>query len=467
VLIIDKEQENLDILRSRLETRGYAVEVCDSSVQAVRLIRHEAPDIILLDAQMEKVEGKELPRLIKASSHMRFIPIIMIAKRDHIAEQIMGIHSGFDDIMFEPFSPLELQLRIELNLKRAVETIQANPLTKLPGNIAIERKIKERIASGERFSVCYIDIDNFKSFNDKYGFDRRDDVIVQTARIILHAVQNFSESGAFVGHVGGDDFVIALNPDYEERIARQCIEEFDRLIPTHYSKEDQASGTIVVKNRRGEEEMFPIMSISIAAVTNLYRSFVSTGDIAQTAAEVKKYLKTQKGSVYLRDRREMPVDTLNGTPHVWHGKAIDKEKSEPLGQILLAAGLISPTQLQEALKRHFETGQRLGRVLIQMKAVSSEKIGAMLEKKLGIPYVSLRHVSLSARLHHLFTAEYIKTHGVVPVRLEEARLEVAMIDPYDLSVIDDIERITGLKVFPCIALEEEFADFVETNFTGE
>ena len=467
ILIIDKDHDSLNLLLSRLEARGYSVITCDSSLGAVRLVNEDMPDLILLDAQMEQIWGDELPRVIKKNIHNFFVPIIMMTAREQIAEQIMGMHRGFDDIILKPFNPLELQLRIEMNLKRAQETVQANPLTKLPGNIAIEHTIKGKITSGEKFSVCYIDIDNFKSFNDKYGFDKGDDVIVQTSRILFHAAQTFGDGDIFVGHIGGDDFVVILKPEYEEVFATKCIEEFDRLMPTHYSKEDQKAGKIFIKNRRGEEEQYPLMSISIAAVTNLNRTFTNTGEIAQTATEVKKFLKTQSGSNYLRDRREQQVESFHEADKIFQIGKEKKETSEPLGQILLRAGLITEEQLNEALKKHFATGQRLGRVLIQMKAISSEKVGQMLERKLGVPYISLSKITLPHKLQRLFTAEYIKLHGVVPFKVEKDQLYLAMIDPFDLNTIDDIERITSYKAFPCIALEEEFAEFIEKYFSDE
>ena len=461
ILVIDKDEDSLHLLVSRLEARGYGVINADSSALGLRLVTEELPDLILVDSGMESIHGEELPHVIKHSTHNFFIPIIMMAKQDSIAEQIMGMHRGFDDIIIKPFNPLELQLRIRMNLKRAQESVQANPLTKLPGNIAIEHKIKESIASDRKFSVCYLDIDNFKSFNDKYGYDKGDDVIVQTSRIILRVIQDFNNEDIFVGHVGGDDFIVILSPEEEERFAEMCIAEFDRLIPTHYNKEDQEDGEIMVINRRGIEERFPLMSISIAAMTNVHRPYSNPGEIAQTAAEVKKYLKMQKGSNYLRDRREQQIECLDEADRIFKIGKEHKEISEPLGQILLSAGLITEEQLNEALRKHFVTGQRLGRVLIGMNAISSEKVGQMLEKKLGVPYISLKTVKLSARMQRLFTNEYIKTHGVVPLKIEQQTLHIAMIDPFDLNTIDHIERITKYQVYPYIALEEEFTEFIE------
>ncbi|MBU1864164.1 MAG: diguanylate cyclase [Candidatus Omnitrophica bacterium] len=464
ILIIDKDHDSLSLLSSRLKARDYHIVACDSSAAALSIVIDEVPDLILIDSRMDKVEGEELPLVIKKNTHNFFIPIVMMAEHDSIAEQIMGMRWGFDDIIIKPCDSLELQLRIGMNLKRAQESVQANPLTKLPGNIAIERALKEKIASGKKFSVCYIDIDNFKSFNDKYSFDKGDNVLVQTSRILLQAIHGFKDGNIFVGHVGGDDFVVILNPEREESFARKVIQDFDQIIPTYYSKEDQEAKEIIVRNRRGSDERFPVMSISIAVVTNLYVPFSNPGEIAAAAAEVKKYLKTQPGSTYLRDRRAQQIENLDEANKIFHIEGKENEPSKPFGQMLLAAGLITDQQLEEALKKHFVTKQRLGRVLIGMKALTSEKVGGMLEKKLGVPYVSLKGIDISSTVRQLFTSEYMKTHGAVPFKIKGKQLHVAMIDPFDVMTIRDIEQMTECTVYPSIILEEEFNEFVEDIF---
>jgi diguanylate cyclase (GGDEF)-like protein len=470
ILIVDTDQDFLTLLASRLKAREYSVLSCDSSPIAVRLVQDESPDLVLLDSEMESIGGDALAHVIKEQTHNYFLPVIMMTERDNITTQIMSMHRGYDDFIMKPFSSLELQMRIEMVLKGSDACIQANPLTRLPGNNAIGRTINKMIASGEKYSIAYIDIDNFKSFNDKYGFDKGDDIIIQTARILKHAARAVAaERDVFIGHVGGDDFVFITHPDSEEKIALFIIEEFDRLIPTHYNKEDRERGSLVVTNRRGKEECFPLASISIASVTNCNRSFSNMGEIAQTAAEVKKFLKSQAGSNYLRDRREQQLDSISDAERLFLSEPARETEppEEPLGQILLNAGLISEQQLQEALRRHFTTGQRLGRVLITMKAISAAQVGEMLERKLGVPYISLKDIVLSPRLARLFSDEYIRMHGVLPFDLRDKTLCLAMIDPFDLHTIDDIERITGYRVSPYITLEEEFSEFLEKKTMGE
>jgi len=380
---------------------------------------------------------------------------------------MLGRDKGFDDFLIKPFNPLVLQLRVGLNISKVRERVEANALTRLPGNHAIEKIIQSKIDGKGKFSVLYIDIGNFKTFNDRYGFERGDEVIKQTSRLLQATAQTVAEGEeVFVGHVGGDDFVIVLSSDLEEVFARQFIEDFDRILPTYYSEEDQKKGFVRVKNRRGKMESFPLMSCSVAACTNLYYEYRTLGEIAQDAAEVKAFLKTQPGSHYLRDRRAAPealeevVTMLK--KEIPKKKKKDNEQVHPLGKVLVGAGLLSEEQLDVALKKHFESGQRLGQILIQMNHVSSEDVGRMLEKKLHVSYVSLKKNIPNENCIHLFTPDFIQSHRVVPVEVSQDSMKLAMCDPFDLKTLDAVERITGLKPVPCLALEDEFEFFLET-----
>lgn len=466
VLVVDKDPENVVLVESRLRAREFSVRTASSSRDALDVLKQERFDLILLSARMELVDGEELAEKIRRATATCYVPVIMMLGEDDLAALIHGVQLGFDDFLMGPFDALTLQMRVLLNIKRAEERMQANPLTKLPGNVAIERTTKERISENKPFSVCYLDVNHFKSFNDIYGYDRGDDVIRQTARIILQTVTKYDPDHSFVGHVGGDDFIVILHPDEEAKFARECMKEFDRIMPTYYSQEEVKRGYITVKNRKGKSERFPLMSIAIAAVTNLYRKHSSPAEIAQVAAEVKKFLKTQPGSSYLRDRRERQIARLDEAVEALpRGEsAVSPERGEPLGQFLLAAGLIDEQDLAAALKEHFSTGKRLGQVLISMNLVRSFEVGKMLEKKLGVPYIDLTERESPREVLRLFTADYVRTHRVIPIELGDGKLRVAMLDPFDLKVIDDIERVTGYQVVPGLALEEEFEQFFDRHY---
>jgi diguanylate cyclase (GGDEF)-like protein len=181
--------------------------------------------------------------------------------------------------------------------------LDASPLTRLPGNIAIERALLERIRRGEKFALCYADLDDFKAFNDTYGYAKGSEVIKVAGEIINEARRRFGRAEDFVGHIGGDDFVMITAPENVTNVCENIIEEFDRVIPYFYTPEDRERGFIEAADRYGVTRQFPLMTISIAVVSDASREIVSPSEIAQVAAEIKEFVKTLPGSNYLIDRR--------------------------------------------------------------------------------------------------------------------------------------------------------------------
>ncbi len=188
--------------------------------------------------------------------------------------------------------------------------IDTNPLTRLPGGMAIENFLHKQIIGKRKIAFCLLDIDNFKSFNDRYGYARGNEVIKFTGDIIQRIVLKRIASDFFVGHIGGDDFVTVVPSDRYQEICETIIKEFDKEIVKFYDKNDLEQGYIVSKTRQGEIGKFPVMSISIAVVTNKGDLSISSVKVGELAAEIKEYAKTFEGSVYLTDRRKK-LDELN------------------------------------------------------------------------------------------------------------------------------------------------------------
>lgn len=196
----------------------------------------------------------------------------------------------------------EMMLRIKDSQKRYLD---ASPLTRLPGNLAIEEVLKEKMSRGEKFALCYIDLDDFKAYNDKYGYARGSELIKMTGEVIYRAKDEKAYKWDFVGHIGGDDFVLITSPDKVEHVCKAIIDNFDRLIPSYYHPDDCNKGYIESTDRFGIKRQFPIMSISIAVVSDVKRAFNSPIEIAKVATQIKDYVKTLPGSNYLVDRREI------------------------------------------------------------------------------------------------------------------------------------------------------------------
>jgi DNA-binding response OmpR family regulator len=466
ILVAEKDDATRELILMRLRSRHHKVFEASKSSQVVRFLDREVLDLILLSNDMESVSGKALIQIIRSRSHLMSVPVMMIIEERKLTELMLGHEKGFDDFLVKPFSPLVLQLRVNLNIAKTTERVEANALTHLPGSHAIEKIVLKKIQAGEKFSVLYIDINNFKAFNDHYSFEKGDEAILQTARILVATSHAMARDGeCYVGHIGGDDFIVVLPSELEEVFARQFIDDFDRIIPTYYNKTDRDAGFIRVENRKGKMENFPLMSCSVAGCTNLYRNYANFREIAQDAAEVKTYLKSQPGSHYLQDRRSAPIKRIDEAVHILEPEvkpAKTRKRVDPLGQVLVSTGLITEDQLSEALRQHLQTGRRLGQTLIDMNLISSQDVGRMLEKKLKVPYFSLKGWTPDPAIFHLFNAEFIFHHRAVPIGVSEGSVRIAMCDPFDLKTLDTIERITGLKPVPYLALEDEFEQFLES-----
>jgi GGDEF domain-containing protein len=187
------------------------------------------------------------------------------------------------------------------------KNLDTSPLTRIPGNIAIENDLKKRLETDALLAFCLIDMDNFKAFNDKYGYARGSEVIKTTAGIVESCVAEHGEHDDFVGHIGGDDFVLITHPDRFRRLCNIIIKTFDKKIPEFYDSDDLRNGYIISKTRQGQVATFPIMTISIAVVTNLHKQLTSTIEVGEIAAELKEYAKSISGSVYVVDRRRKNV----------------------------------------------------------------------------------------------------------------------------------------------------------------
>lgn len=195
-------------------------------------------------------------------------------------------------------------IKMAKRLKKLEEmSLDTSPLTRLPGGISIEKNLQEHITSGTPTAFCLIDIDNFKIFNDYYGYAKGNELIKATAGIIGEAVGKFGANHDFIGHIGGDDFVVITKPDLHEKICSSIIANFDKRVLDHYDEKIRKLGYIIWENRRGEQISFPLASLSIAVVTNSKREFTNYLQFGEIAAEVKKRAKSIPGSVCVIDRR--------------------------------------------------------------------------------------------------------------------------------------------------------------------
>jgi diguanylate cyclase (GGDEF)-like protein len=306
VLVVDDDKNLRKIITTNLELAGYEVATASNGQDALAKLEESVPDLLLLDLMMPYMDGYEVTRRVRSHANPMIanIPIIILTAKGEADDKVRGFEAGADDYVTKPFGPRELLARVQAKIRRVEVDSSLSPLTRLPGNLAIEGELRRRIGANEDFSVLYLDLDNFKAFNDVYGFTHGDEAIQLVAYIASNVVRLRGTLSDFVGHIGGDDFIIATLPEFAEAIAHQIVLDFDSSIRSLYSQEDLDRGYIETVDRRGRLNRFPIMSISIAIVnSNEKHRLTNYAQIGETAADLKNVAKSVSGSLYVKDKR--------------------------------------------------------------------------------------------------------------------------------------------------------------------
>jgi DNA-binding response OmpR family regulator len=304
VLVADNEPDILRFIEVNLLLDGYEVAVARDGTEALEQAFALRPALVILDVMMPGVDGFEVCRQLRADPRTSHIPVIILTAKSMTADKVVGLTAGADDYVLKPFDPLELVARVRTTLERAAELRASSPLTGLPGNHRIGSELARRLAHDRDLAIVYADINDFKSYNDRYGFLRGDAVILLTADVLQSALATEARTGWFLGHIGGDDFVFACDPGVITGVCRSIIAEFDRRILDAYDPEDAAVGYLELDDRQGKPQRFPIASISLGVATTERREFTDHRDMIEVATEMKRYLKEQRnGSGFALDNR--------------------------------------------------------------------------------------------------------------------------------------------------------------------
>ncbi len=311
ILVVEDEPSVRQVLRAQLELAGYQVTTADNGRDGYNLATQVQPDLAILDVMMPEMDGFEVCRALRRSQHTCNIPIIMLTARNHSSDKVRGLEEGANDYLEKPFVRQELLARVRGLLAWSRSQRDASPLTGLPGNAAIEALVGDRLASGAPFGVLYADIDQFKAYNDRYGYRRGDDAIRFAADLFVATVESEGRTGDVVGHIGGDDFVVLTGADNALAMAQSIVRRFDAGVLHLYEPEDRARGYIETETRQGGSGRAPLMSLTIAVVTTEGQCFTHYAGLIDVIAQLKRYGKAQDGSIVVRDRRgdtAMPVE---------------------------------------------------------------------------------------------------------------------------------------------------------------
>jgi len=304
ILIVDDEEDQLTLFEAIISSFGYQVFLAQSADEALARIPEIKPNLILLDKKMPGTDGIELCSLIKSMPKYVNMPVIMLTSSDALNDKLESFDEGVDDYIVKDMDHQEINIRIQAVLRRYKQNLDSNPLTHLPGNNIIQKTIQRLIESERRFSVIYADLDNFKAYNDKYGFVKGDEMILFAAKLIENAIHKYGNFEDFLGHVGGDDFIFITSPEKVTVICEAIKKEMDEKIGELYRDEDRIRGYIVSKDRQGVVREFPLVTLSMAVISNEERRLSSIAEISEIAGQLKKLAKSISGNSCVFDKRK-------------------------------------------------------------------------------------------------------------------------------------------------------------------
>lgn len=304
ILVADDDPDVARAVEVNLSLEGYDVHLAGDGDEALEKAFKLEPDLVVLDWLMPGKDGLEVCRALRADPRTADIAIVMLTARSQADDKVEGFTSGADDYIVKPFEPAELVARIGGVLRRATQMRDLSPLTRLPGNFRIAAELESLVGDPEaQFAVLYADLNDFKSFNDHYGFLRGDEVIKYTARVISDALSAHPSDPAFAGHVGGDDFVVVVAPGVAEALAAEIIDRFDSGIGDLYDAEDAARGFVEVADRQGVRRKHPLVGIAIGIVSSVRRRIATQWEASAIASEMKSHAKRHGHSAFEIDRR--------------------------------------------------------------------------------------------------------------------------------------------------------------------
>lgn len=297
ILVVEDERSHASVLKNILQIEDYKVVTVLCGNDAVQYTLRETPHLVLLDMTLPDMDGYEVIRQLRSHPKSMHIPIIALSTGADCADKVRAFELGVDDYITRPFAPKELLARARTQLRRVQQNF-LSPLIGLPGGHQVELAIKRKLTSTEPWSILYLDLDNFKAFNDAYGFLTGNDLIRLVGLICQRVVRDYGNPDDFVGHIGGDDYVILTTPERAHVLCRHICNSYKLESRALYRPEDLRRGSISGAGRKGEANLFPLVSLSIGVVNNQMSCSHTLKEVSYLAAEAKCQAKQSTDNVY-------------------------------------------------------------------------------------------------------------------------------------------------------------------------
>lgn len=303
VYIIDDDESSIIVFRELFKNDPNYKFISVKSEQ-IDIALNNIPSLIIINEDAVARNVEELCEQIRRDEDNTITPVIVVSSNREKEHRLNILKKSVEYYIRKPVDEEYLYHTIK-NIGRLLSINRTiSPLTGLPGNVQIHAELKKRLTKKEEFAVLYIDLDNFKAYNDIYGFLKGDQIIQFTADVILSGVHTFFTEGTFVGHIGGDDFIAIVPYENIENICQTMIATFDKGVKRFFTEEDQEKGFIEVENRKGIIEQFPLTSVSIGVVVAEKGRFANILEIGEVSTQVKHMAKSVQGSSYSIDRRK-------------------------------------------------------------------------------------------------------------------------------------------------------------------
>lgn len=303
IYIIDNTQNVLNILKQIFKD-DVDYQFKSVKTEKLNIALKNIPDMIIIDEDTINMDIIELCKSIRENEDNSITPIVVISSEWEKEHRIKILEQSIEYFIVKPIDREYFYYTVKNILNLLQNNRRISPLTGLPGNVQIQAEMKKRLLNREQFAMFYFDLDNFKAYNDTYGFSNGDEIIKFTARTIVENIHKMGTEDSFIGHIGGDDFVAITGKTDYEKICKNIISDFDTYVLGYYSDEDVQKGYIEVANRRGIIEQFPLTSISIGVVEITPGRFKNTLEIGEVGAQIKHQAKSVMGSTYIINRRK-------------------------------------------------------------------------------------------------------------------------------------------------------------------
>ncbi len=305
ILLVDDEPQLVKVIKMRLEGAGYSVLAARTGQQALKLVKEEKPDLIILDIVMPDIDGFQICNILRSQYKTSHIPIIFLSAMRGVEDKIKGFNIGADDFLTKPFVSGELLARVNNILIKNSALKLSSPLTGLPGNVSIRKETARRIANGGQYSWIYFDLDNFKEYNDHYGFLQGDDVIHFISETLVEALEKKGNGNDFLGHIGGDDFIIISTIDKTDEITQYVLQKMEDNSHRFFRDKELRVGYYEHVRRDRQVVKVPTqLCLTVAVITSEDIKFEHPAQVSTLAAQVKEYGKSIKGPVVVYNRRK-------------------------------------------------------------------------------------------------------------------------------------------------------------------